>query len=98
MDRLFGLDSVSRHDDGLELLMTVYEPTLLAVVESILRDAEIPYLVKERGAGGSVKIIAGYSTFGTDVFVRGEQLELAKQLFAIPSEEESDDDQRDTSV
>ena len=69
MDFLFGLDRVSPHDDTLALLTTVYDSTQLAVLESILRDAEIPYMVKERGSGSSVKIITGFSMFGTDLFV-----------------------------
>lgn len=83
MDSLFGLDRVSAHDVGLELLMTVYEPAQSAVVQSILTGEGIPFLAKERGAGGSVRIIAGYSVFGTDIFVRAEQLEEARALFAI---------------
>ena len=95
MDRLFGLDSVSSHDEGLELLMTVFDPAELAVVTSILDGAEIPYLAKDRGAGGTMKIIAGYSVFGTDIFVRADQLEDAVALFAeaefVYDEDESDD-------
>ena len=53
MDFLFGLDRVSPHDDTLALLTTVYDSTQLAVLESILRDAEIPYMIKERGSGSS---------------------------------------------
>lgn len=81
MDRLFGLDSISSHDKGLELLITVYDPTELAVTESILKGAKIPYITKDRGAGGSMKIIAGYSMFGTDIFVLKEHLETALALF-----------------
>ena len=94
MDRIFGLDEVSAHDEGQELLMTVYNPSELAVVESILADAEIPYLKKDRGAGGSMKIIAGYSVFGTDIFVLSEHLETAKAIFDsahFVDAEESDD-------
>lgn len=100
MDRLFGFDSVSAHDDNVELLFTIYEPTELAVVESVLRDAEIPYLCRERGSGGMMKIIAGFSVFGTDVFVLKEHFEVAKSIFessefvydkdGMPSEDEND--------
>ena len=81
MDSFFGFDKVSAHDEGQELLMTVYNPSELAVVQSILRDAEIPFLAKDRGAGGSMKIIEGYSVFGTDIFVLAEHLETAKAIF-----------------
>ena len=81
MDSFFGLDKVSSHDEGLELLFTVYDPAELAVVESILRDAQIPYLRRERGSGGMMKIMAGFSVFGTDIFVLKEHLETAKGIF-----------------
>lgn len=98
MDFLFGLDRVSPHDDTLALLTTVYDSTQLAVLESILRDAEIPYMVKERGSGSSVKIITGFSMFGTDLFVRRDQLELATELITPPestevTESEEEDDE-----
>ena len=90
MDSLFGLEKVSAHDESLELLITVYEPTQKIVIESILCDAQIPYLVKERGVGSSMKILAGFSVFGTDIFVLRQHLETARQLITpadCPSEE-----------
>ena len=91
MSDLFGLDRVSPHDDELALLTTVYDNTLLSVLESILRDAEIPYLVKERGSGSAVKVITGFSLFGTDLFVRKEHLELATELITPIGEEEEEE-------
>ncbi len=90
MDSLFGLDRVSAHDESLALLTTVYDPSLLMILESILTDAEIPYLKKERGSGTMMKVIAGFSVFGTDLFVRKEQLELATALIAPADEDEAD--------
>ena len=96
MDRFFGLDKVSAHDELLELLMTVYNSAEQAVVESILNDAEIPYLIKERGVGSSVKVITGFSMYGTDIFVRREQLDEAKAIFEsvefVESETENGND------
>ena len=80
MDRLFGLDKVSAHDESLELLMTVYNSAEQAVVESILNDAEIPYLIKERGVGSSVKVITGFSMYGSDIYVPVAALEKAQEL------------------
>lgn len=80
MRDLFGLDRAVTHDDSLSLLTTVYDNTLLAVYESILRDAEIPYLIKERGSGSAVKVITGFSMFGTDLFVKPEHLKTATAL------------------
>ena len=86
MSDLFGLDRVSPHDEDLELLTTVCDNTLLPVVESILRDAEIPYLIKERGAGGVMKVFMGFSMMGSDIFVKREDLETAMALIT-PSDE-----------
>ena len=95
MDRFFGLDRVSPHDDSLALLVTVYDNTLLPVYESILRDAEIPYLIKERGSGSAVKVIMGFSMFGSDVFVLREHLETAQALIAP---QEIDEDEEETEA
>ena len=87
MDSLFGLDTPSLCEEGLEHLTTAFTPEELLVLESILRDAEIPYLRKDRGSGTTVKVIMGYSIFGTDLYVRSEDLETALALLA-PVEEE----------
>ncbi|MBQ9783208.1 MAG: DUF2007 domain-containing protein [Clostridia bacterium] len=93
MDSFFGLDRVSAHDDSLALLTTVYDPAQLLILESILKDAEIPYLKKERGGGTSVRVIAGFSVFGTDLFVRREQLELALELITPPEQIEDTEEE-----
>ena len=86
MDSLFGLDRVSPHDENLELLITVHDSVQQLVVESILRDAEIPYLSKSRGSGTAVKVITGFSLFATDIFVLREHLETALVLITPPDE------------
>lgn len=86
---LFGLGKVSRHPEGLMLLTTVYDNINLSIIRGILDDAKIPFLIKERGSGSSVKIIAGYSMFGTDLFVRPGDLEAASELIA-PLDEDAD--------
>lgn len=80
MDRFFGLDKVSAHDENCELLVTVNDNVALSVLRSILDGESIPYLIRERGSGSSVKIIAGYSMFGTDVFVPKSALERAREV------------------
>ena len=92
MDSIFGLDSAKNTNEDLELLTTVYDEISLACVKSILRDAEIPYLVKQRGSGSSVRIIAGYSIFGADIFVLRQTLELAQALIAPPEETDEADE------
>jgi hypothetical protein len=82
MDTFFGLDHTHPQNEDLVLLTTVYDPSALMIVESILKDAEIPFLAKERGTGNSMKIIAGFSVFGTDLYVLREHLETAEALIA----------------
>ena len=92
----FGLGKPAPHSEDLELLTTAYDNTTLAVIESILRGEGIPYMIKERGVGRAVKIISGTSSFGTDIFVKKELFETAKEILeAEPSDEaegEADDE------
>lgn len=81
MDALFGLNKAANVGGDAVHLMTVYSSEELAVVASILNDADIPYLTKERGAGSAVKVIMGFSNYGTDVFVHKERLEEARAIF-----------------
>ena len=93
MDGFFGLDRTHAPSKDLELLTTAYSQPELLIIQSILSDDNIPFLTKERGTGNSMKIIAGYSVFGTDIYVLREQLELASELLSAPTdadEEESD--------
>ena len=87
MDKIFGLDSAS-NQEGLALVATVFNPSELIVIKSILDDANIPFLAKDRGAGGPVKVIMGYSIYGTDIFVREEDAETALVLLTPPDEDE----------
>ncbi|MBQ8141131.1 MAG: DUF2007 domain-containing protein [Clostridia bacterium] len=86
MDRFFGLDSVSPHSDKFELLISVTDNVQLAIIESILKNSKIPYFSKERGSGAAVKVIAGFSIFGTDVFVLKEDFEKAAELLGAMRE------------
>lgn len=80
MDHLFGLDSAARVDEQAELLITVFDNIQLAMVRGLLESEKIPYLVKERGSGSSLKIISGFSLYGSDVFVEKNCLERARDL------------------
>ena len=83
--KLFGFGKSYKPNGEVELLVTVYDFGMRSVIESILRDAEIPYLVKERS--GSVPVVTGSSVFGTDFFVKKDELEAAKELIAPCFEE-----------
>ncbi len=79
MDKLFGLDR-PHSEDGMELLTTAHDDVELSILKSILADEGIPCLTQDRGSGSSVRIITGYSMYGTDVLVPSECLEQAKEI------------------
>ncbi len=89
MDAFFGFDSPHPPLEGLELLTTTYSPVELMITESVLSDAKIPYIVKERGAGGLMKIVGGYSVCGSDIFVRKEHLDIARELLSAAEDGDS---------
>ncbi|MBR3893904.1 MAG: DUF2007 domain-containing protein [Clostridia bacterium] len=80
MDRLFGLDQPAPTDEYTAHLTTAHDNVELSIIRSILEGEEIPYRVRERGSGGVVKVIAGYSMYGSDIFVPAELLEKATEV------------------
>ncbi len=86
MDSLFGLNDPANIGDGLAVLTTVFSNEELLVVKSILESADIPFLAKARGAGGAVSVIMGFNMYGTDIFVREEDIEAAEQLLSAECE------------
>ena len=88
MDSLFGLSEPANIGSGFAVLTTVFSNEELLVVKGILESADIPFLAKARGAGGAVGVIMGFNMYGTDIFVREEDLEAAEQLFGAELEAE----------
>ena len=84
MSDLFGLEKPHKISDGDEVshLITVYDVAVLGIVRGMLEDENIPYLVRERGTGSAMRIITGFSMFGTDVYVPTHAYETAKALVA----------------
>ena len=93
MDSLFGLDGASVKDRDLELLTTANDNIYLSITESLLKDNDIPYLVKDRGCGTVVKVVMGFSIFGADVYVLKKDIERASELleqFTATNDDEED--------
>lgn len=80
MDRFFGLDAAAPAEEGMRLLASLFNPISLSIAEEILSENGVPFLKKERGSGGLVRLIAGFQTFGTDLFVLAEHFERATEL------------------
>jgi hypothetical protein len=84
MSDLFGLERPHKISDGDDVshLITVYDVAVLGIVRGMLEDENIPYLVRERGTGSAMRILTGFSMFGTDVYVPTDAYEIAKGLVA----------------
>lgn len=69
----------------LVLLKTANNNFELDMIKGLLEDNEIPYLLKEKGIGSYMKIIAGSSIYGTDIYVdksvHEKALEIINSIF-----------------
>lgn len=83
-EKLFGHNRPAPpQTENVKLLATVYFPEEKAVIESLLRSAEIPYLARERGAGEVVRIVMGANfTIGCDIYVDVERYDEAMELIS----------------
>ncbi|MBE6590102.1 MAG: DUF2007 domain-containing protein [Ruminococcaceae bacterium] len=93
MDRFFGLDHASNQGEGAVLLTTVHDDVEKNLLCGILEEEEIPYLLKDRGSGEVVRILSGYSVFGSDIYVPAPLFEKASELLdAYRNSEPVEDD------
>ena len=89
----FGLGKPKKKDNNMELLVTTHDNIEQSILQSILEGEGIPYMTSDRGSGSAVRIIAGYSMFGTDIYVPKDVLEQARELLdAYRNGEEVEDD------
>lgn len=63
----------------IKLRSTINEVEL-SMIKEILSDNHIPYIAKDNGAGGYMRIIAGNSVYGTDIMVDEENYDKANKL------------------
>lgn len=57
----------------------------------ILEQNGIPFMRKERGMGISTRAVIGYNFFGTDIYVRRDRLDEARELYRAFSEADIED-------
>jgi hypothetical protein len=87
-DKLFGLEKPEKTSDETGVLLTTaHGNEELAAIEALLRSADIPYRLSDRGAGGVVRVISGYTMYGTDVYVREQDMETAQELLTPVDEQ-----------
>ncbi len=80
MDQIFGLDHPAKADKDATLLTTTHDDVEKSIICGILEEEEIPFLVKDRGAGEAVRVVTGYSMYGCDIYVPTALLEKANAL------------------
>lgn len=64
----------------LVLLRSTNDNYQLNLIKALLEDSDIPFIIKECGSGGYMKIIGGISVFGTDIYVDKITLKKAEEL------------------
>ncbi len=64
----------------LVLLRSTSDNYELNLIKALLEDSDIPFIIKERGGGGYMKIIGGTSVFGTDIYVEAGTFKKAEDI------------------
>lgn len=73
-------DTDNKQDSDLILLRTASNNYELGLIEGLLEDNHIPYLVQDRGVGGYLRNYAGSSIYGTDIMVGKTYFDQAKAI------------------
>ncbi len=68
------------------------------IIESILNASDIPFLIKDRGAGGYLKIYMGMTNMGIDIYVPGCRLNEARELIPPPEAILDDPEEKETAA
>lgn len=66
-------------DDEMVLFKTVHDDVELALIKNILDEKQIPCHLKDLGISGYIRIIAGFSIYGTEIYVRESDFEKAME-------------------
>lgn len=66
----------------LVILRTIESEFEMNMISAILEDNNIPFIVKDKGAGNYMRIITGSSPFRTDIMVESKSYEKAIELIA----------------
>lgn len=78
---------------GVTLLTSVPNEIEAGMIETLLKEEEIPVIRKQRGAGQYLEIYMAMSTYGIDLYVADEHLEMAKALVGQTHEQNGELDE-----
>ncbi len=91
MSKFFPNEQPGYTPQGSVLIATVFDPLKTAIIKGILESEDIPYMIRERGAGASLGIIMGSSYLGTDIYVPESCYERGMELLAPLFEDEDEE-------
>ena len=91
MDRFFGLENPSLSDEGVSLLTTLYDTVAAELVSALLTEEGIPFLRKDRGTGGMMRILAGTTLSPIDIYVPDALLTKAREVLQATAAEDGED-------
>lgn len=66
--------------ENLELLRTAADEVELSMIRGLLDENGIVYITRERDGAGYLRVMAGYTMFGVDVYVDRNDLARAREM------------------
>ena len=85
--------------DGSCLLLSTSDNIQTNLLQSMLAESEIPFLVKNQGMGTYLKVFSGQSFYPTDIYVNPEDYDRAKELLdSYFSESEMNSEMNNDSI
>ncbi|MBZ2174471.1 DUF2007 domain-containing protein [Schnuerera sp. xch1] len=75
-------DHKKSYKDKIELILlkTTNDSHELSLIRNLLDQNNIPYILKDRGSGGYMRIMSGFSIYGTDILVEKSTFKKAKSI------------------
>ena len=71
-----------KYTDDIEMMVlkTTNNSPELNFIKNLLEENGIPYILKDHGSGGYMRIATGSSLYGTDILVEKSTFERAKEI------------------
>ncbi len=66
--------------EGAELVTTVYNPVDAAIIEDLLRQADIPSIRRPKHGLDPLPVLAGFSVLGEEIYTTSAQADEAREI------------------
>lgn len=70
-------------EDGIAFAVSIMNTVTSAIYQDILRENGIPFICRQQGAGGYMKIITGGLLVTDCIYVKESDLEQARALYEV---------------